>query len=68
MVGRVGCEHDWLLDEVLLEPDAADTTSTCTRCGATGYKAGEGRTRRPDLPEIEFTRDELRGGGAHRLV
>lgn len=58
--------HDWVLDEVLLEADGADTTATCARCGATGYQAGQGRTDRPPLPDIEFTRDELRTGGAPR--
>lgn len=53
------CVHDWFLDEVLLEADGADTTSTCGRCGARGYQAGLGRTPRPELPEILFTLDEL---------
>lgn len=56
-----GCVHDLVVDEVLLEADGADTVSTCTRCGATGYLAGQGRTERPALPEILFTLDELRG-------
>lgn len=63
-----GGGHLWVLDEVVVEADAADTTSTCARCGATGYQAGQGRTPRPELPEIQFTRDEQQPGAAPRPV
>jgi hypothetical protein len=51
--------HDWQPVEVALEADAADSTSTCTRCGALGFEAGQGRSRRPELPEILYTTGEL---------
>jgi hypothetical protein len=44
---------------VLLEADAADVVTTCGTCGATGYQAGQGRRRRPALPDILFTTGEL---------
>lgn len=59
-----GCVHEWVLHEVLLETDAADTTSICMRCGTVGFLAGQGRTPRPELPEIEFTQTEQRHRGA----
>jgi hypothetical protein len=49
------CVHDWQLVEVLLEPNAADQVSACTRCGATGIETGQGRRVRPALPDIEYT-------------
>jgi hypothetical protein len=63
-----GGGHQWLLDEVLVEANAADTTSTCARCGATGYQAGQGRTTRPGLPDVELTRDELPPAATRRPV
>ena len=53
------CAHEWQVTEVVLEVNAADTISTCRRCGATGYEAGQGRTTRPPLPDIQLTRGEL---------
>lgn len=50
---------DWQPVEVVLEQTAADTISECGTCGATGYQAGQGRTRRPALPEILYTTGEL---------
>ena len=54
------CAHDdWQPVEVVLEQNAADQISRCTRCGATGYQAGQGRDVRPALPDIEYTAADL---------
>lgn len=52
------CEHEWQLTEIALEPNAADTTAFCIHCGTPGVQAGQGRRRRPELPEIRLTLPE----------
>jgi len=46
-----GCEHDWVLEEVVVSGRGADQVSTCARCEVVGYSVGRAAVKdtRPPL-------------------